>query len=242
MNKREFLQSLGMGLLWAMALRRRPKNWVWISKQSTPTEDAWNDMFRRLHVKGIEAVAVETGGDAPAYLEPILGTSRTHALEVHAWVRITDPESRDSLRSTVAELADIPTLIGVHLDVGAPARWDELTELVNEHLVPAARSRGTLLSAAVPAADSAHWSRWKLDAFLAGVSGAAACGAQIREAVSRTAIPVYCGVSARALDAAALAGCAQAALSAGAAGIAVGDLDAMDEARWTAFQEAVAIG
>jgi hypothetical protein len=159
-------------------------------------------------------------------------------------------------RSRVVDLANVPTLFGIHLDpLGLhgplPRREctsrcsDELTELVNKHLVPAARSRGSLITTAVPASAIPRWSRWALDAFVAVVADAAERGAEgvgkpIAEAVAAVTVPVYCGLLPRALEAAALAEISRAALAAGAAGIFLFDVEAMDEGRWSAFQDAVA--
>jgi hypothetical protein len=260
-NKREFLVSLGIGLLGAArpALaaaagpaprRRRPKNWVSIPSAPSRTEDEWSALFERLHANAIEAVTVETRGDE---LQTVLSVSRRHALEVHARVALEKPEVA---RSAVASLADTPTLFGVHLDPlglhgsmpwgdGTPPSADGLTALVNGQLVPAARSRGTLITAAVPAATVPRWSPWALDAFVAVVAeatdaGARSVGPQMADAVAAVAVPVYCGLLPRSLDASALAEASRSALANGAAGVALLGLDAMDESRWTAFQQTMA--
>ena len=276
MIKRDFLKSLAMAMAGAASgalgttplagetPRRRPKNWVWISKDGSRTEDDWHRVFEDLHRRGIEAVAVEMYDGRHAYwdsrsvpvkeerLDTILRVSRRHAIEVHAWVRPQDVPA-ERLRTIVAELADVPTLIGVHLDVadvGGPCAGPEaacraLTAVVTEKLVPAARTRGTLLTAAVPAAAEQIWRRWPLDGFLAIIgdpAGPDAVTSVTRAAVDAVSTPVYCGLVAGTLGPDALAAAARAALAGGAAGVSLFDLASMDEMRWAAFEQAVTLG
>ena len=213
------------------------------------------------------------------------------------------PEVREWIAGTVAELAAIPGLAGIHLDyvrypdtilahglwahygivqdrvypqydygytayeraqfkakfgvdpLGAtePAiqqawlhyRWDAVTGLVNDHLVPAAKRGGKWITAAVfpgPAIARAHvyqdWSSWRLDGFLPMLyskfyeEGPEWVGERTREAVSSVRPPVYSGLFVGGVDDESFARSVALALEAGAAGIAVFADDMMTDEKW----------
>jgi uncharacterized lipoprotein YddW (UPF0748 family) len=110
MNKREFLKSLGLGLLGAScaarggnppvapARSRRNKNWVWIGLRREQAADAWKREFARMRAAGIDAIVPEVYDGRHAYwgsrrlpvkagrLEMMLPLARAEGLEVHAWM------------------------------------------------------------------------------------------------------------------------------------------------------------
>ena len=131
-------------------------------------------------------------------------------------------------------------------------RWDAVTDLVNDYLVPAAKAGGKQITAAVfPGPTLARqmvrqdWGRWKLDGFLPMLyrtmyeAGPEWVTEQTREGVATVNAPVYSGLFAPALDAAALGADVRAARAGGAAGISIFESRVMDEARWTAVEEAL---
>ena len=134
-------------------------------------------------------------------------------------------------------------------------RLDSVTELVNGHLVPAARGAGKQITAAVfPGPTLARqmvyqdWGRWDLDGFLPMLyhnfyeAGPEWVGEQTREGVATVKKPVYSGLFGYALDAASLATTVEAALGGGAAGVSVFDAGALDERKCEALARAVGAG
>ena len=129
-------------------------------------------------------------------------------------------------------------------------RLDMVTGLVNDYLVPAARSRGKQITAAVfpgPRMARTHvyqdWGRWKLDAFLPMLyhtfyeAGPAWVGEQTREGVSRVKTPVYSGLFVGGLSEAAFTEAFESAMSAGASGVSIFSSGAMNDARWALFKK-----
>jgi uncharacterized lipoprotein YddW (UPF0748 family) len=131
-------------------------------------------------------------------------------------------------------------------------RLDSVTELVNEHLVPAARSRGKQISAAVfPGPTMARemvrqdWGRWKLDAFMPMLyhsfyeAGAEWVLEQTREGVRAVEQPVYSGLFVPSVVAPGLSRIIAGALTGRASGVALFHAHAMDESLWNAFTDAI---
>jgi uncharacterized lipoprotein YddW (UPF0748 family) len=131
-------------------------------------------------------------------------------------------------------------------------RFDAVTDLVNDYLVPAARVRGRLLTAAVfPGPTLARqmvrqdWGRWKLDAFLPMLynsfyeAGPEWVKQQTEEGVNAVKVPVYSGLYMPASDPAAVAALVRAALTGGAAGTSLFSLGAMSDEKWKAFAGAL---
>jgi uncharacterized lipoprotein YddW (UPF0748 family) len=143
-------------------------------------------------------------------------------------------------------------------DPGANEAWvayrlDSVTELVNRYLVPAARSRGKQITAAVfPGPTLARrmvyqdWGRWDLDGFLPMLyhnfyeAGPDWVRAQTQEGVATVKKPVYSGLFVYPLDPPGLAATVDAALSGGAAGVSLFEAGALDERKWAAFAAAIA--
>jgi hypothetical protein len=131
-------------------------------------------------------------------------------------------------------------------------RVDALTELVNGHLVPAARTRGRLISSTVlPGPTLARkmayqdWGHWPLDSFLPTLhnadyeTGPDWVKQQTAEAVAAVQVPVYAGLSSESSDATTLATLVRSAREGGADGIVLDSLDAMTDEKWKAFQDAL---
>jgi uncharacterized lipoprotein YddW (UPF0748 family) len=128
-------------------------------------------------------------------------------------------------------------------------RFDMVTGLVNEYLVPAAHARGKMITAAVfPGPTLARemvrqdWGRWHLDAFLPMLyhnyyeAGPEWVREQTREGVSTVKKPVYSGLFVSGIDDAALVEVVGKALQGGASGVSLFSIDGMNAAKWGAFQ------
>jgi uncharacterized lipoprotein YddW (UPF0748 family) len=131
-------------------------------------------------------------------------------------------------------------------------RWDSVTDLVNEYLVPAAHARGKQITAAVfPGPTLARqmvyqdWGRWALDGFLPMLyhnfyeAGPEWLLAQTREGVATVKQPVYSGLFVPATPAAELGTLVKTALAGGASGVSLFSASAMDEAKWAAVEAAL---
>jgi uncharacterized lipoprotein YddW (UPF0748 family) len=139
-------------------------------------------------------------------------------------------------------------------DAGAQAEWhqyrlDQVTELVNDYLVPAAHAHERAITAAVfPGPTLARtmvmqdWSRWKLNAFFPMLyhnyyeADLAWIKAQAREAVSAVNVPVCAGLFAGPLDFPEMAKAVRAALEGGASGVCLFSLKGMTEEKWMGLQ------
>jgi uncharacterized lipoprotein YddW (UPF0748 family) len=110
MKKRDFLKSLGLGLLGvgssrlglgaerAAAKPRKTKNWSWITLEPQYSVDEWKRAFARMRASGIDAIVPEIYDGRNAYwgsqrlpvktqrLELMLPLARAEGLEVHAWM------------------------------------------------------------------------------------------------------------------------------------------------------------
>jgi uncharacterized lipoprotein YddW (UPF0748 family) len=131
-------------------------------------------------------------------------------------------------------------------------RFDSVTELVNDYLVPAAHEKGKRITAAVfPGPTLARqmvrqdWGQWKLDGFLPMLynkfyeAGPEWVNAQTREGVATVKQPIYSGLFAHAVDATGLSAIVGAALRGGASGVSIFSMTAMDESKWTALSAAL---
>ena len=129
-------------------------------------------------------------------------------------------------------------------------RWDMVTDLVNDYLVPAAHAKKKMITAAVfPGPSLARtmvkqdWGRWKLDAFLPMLysefyqAGPEWVQQQTREGVATVKKPVYSGLFIYNMDEAAFTASVEAALAGGAAGIALFSAEALDESKARALRK-----
>jgi uncharacterized lipoprotein YddW (UPF0748 family) len=134
-------------------------------------------------------------------------------------------------------------------------RWDSVTELVNDYLVPAAKAGHKQITAAVfPGPRLARsmvrqdWGRWNLDGFLPMLyrtfyeADPDWVRAMAREGAATVKVPVYAGLFAVALDAPALAADVRAAMDGGAAGVSIFESNTMSEEKWKALEGALGIG
>jgi len=176
---------------------------------------------------------------------------------------ILDPASapvREHLAHLVAELAALPDVTGVHADElhypegvlreeTAPAQRQALTDLVNDHLVPAAHRRERSLTAAVlPDAGLARdrsgqdWTAWKLNAFFPKLyhnlynGDLAWIERHTKQAAAAVSVPVCIGLDVQSLSFPDLARAVRAALDGGASGVSLHSLDAMTEEKWMGLQ------
>jgi len=128
-------------------------------------------------------------------------------------------------------------------------RFDMVTGLVNEYLVPAAHARRKTITAAVfPGPTLARemvrqdWGRWHLDAFLPMLynnyyeAGPEWVREQTQEGVSAVKKPVYSGLFVAAMNEPALIEVIGKAVQGGASGVSLFSIDGMNEAKWKAFQ------
>jgi hypothetical protein len=129
-------------------------------------------------------------------------------------------------------------------------RFDMVTGLVNQYLVPAAHARRKVITAAVfPGPTLARemvrqdWGRWNLDAFLPMLyshyyeAGPEWVKQQTQEGVSTVKKPVYSGLFVSDLDETALVQVVETALQGGASGVSLFSSDGMTEAKWNAFRQ-----
>lgn len=129
-------------------------------------------------------------------------------------------------------------------------RFDMVTGLVNQYLVPAAHARKKVITAAVfPGPTLARemvrqdWGRWHLDAFLPMLyshyyeAGPEWVRQQTQEGVSAVKKPIYSGLFVSDLDETALIQVAEMALQGGASGVCLFSSDGMSEAKWKALRQ-----
>lgn len=130
-------------------------------------------------------------------------------------------------------------------------RWDMVTDLVNDYLVPAAHDGGKMITAAVfPGPTLAQqmvrqdWGKWKLDAFLPMLynnfyeTGAEWVRDETQEAVSAVSQPVYSGLFVHGMSDDAFARTVAMALEGGASGVSIFSFGAMDRGKWSALRRA----
>jgi uncharacterized lipoprotein YddW (UPF0748 family) len=132
-------------------------------------------------------------------------------------------------------------------------RLDTVTELVNDHVVPAARHRGRIITAAVfPPTVSRYnvlqdWSKWKLDAFLPMLyntfyqEGPDWVKKETQEAVASVTVPIYSGLYVPDLDPAGVTSVVRASIDGGAGGVSLFSHGGMTDEKWKAFQEGVKV-
>ena len=131
-------------------------------------------------------------------------------------------------------------------------RLDSVVDLVNDYLVPAAKAKGKMITAAVfPGPSRARtmvrqdWGRFKLDAFLPMLyhtfyeAGPEFVKQYTEEAVKTVKQPVHSGLFVSPLDAAAFTRTVEMALAGGAAGVSIFDAGAMTPERWQLLAKAV---
>jgi uncharacterized lipoprotein YddW (UPF0748 family) len=130
-------------------------------------------------------------------------------------------------------------------------RYDRITHIVNDVLLPVAHGRKKLMTAAVfPNWENVRqeWSQWKLDGFLpmlyarfynAGVDWIAQ---KTKEEVKsqRYGAPVYSGLSVGQLSPAELAEAVRLSGEAGGSGVSLFAAQAMNDVKWSSFKTAVA--
>jgi uncharacterized lipoprotein YddW (UPF0748 family) len=130
-------------------------------------------------------------------------------------------------------------------------RFDMVTGLVNDYLVPAAHSKGKMITAAVfPGPTLARamvrqdWGQWRLDAFLPMLynvfyqADPEWVKEQTREAVTTVKQPIYSGLFVSGMNEGMFRTTMQMALDGGASGIAIFSADAMDQQKWNALERA----
>jgi uncharacterized lipoprotein YddW (UPF0748 family) len=129
-------------------------------------------------------------------------------------------------------------------------RFDMVTGLVNDYLVPAAHSKGKMITAAVfPGPKLARamarqdWGHWRLDAFLPMLynvfyeAGPEWVKEQTREAVATVKQPIYSGLFVSGMNEGMFRTTMQMALDGGASGISLFSAEAMDSRRWDALRK-----
>ena len=129
-------------------------------------------------------------------------------------------------------------------------RFDMVTGMVNEYLVPAAHSRGKSITAAVfPGPAMARkmvrqdWGRWNLDAFLPMLyqdfysEGSEWVRRRTEEAVLAVRKPVYSGLYVHGISAPALRETMKMAMRGGASGVSLFTTDDMNSQRWSMLRE-----
>lgn len=129
-------------------------------------------------------------------------------------------------------------------------RYDRITRLVNDRLIPIARREKKLVTAAVfPNWEAVRqqWSEWNLDAVLPMLYNAFYykdidwIGEQTKKGVQslRGRMPLYSGLFVPSFNPEGLVKAVEAALQGGAEGIALFSAGAMTEDHWRQFQELV---
>jgi uncharacterized lipoprotein YddW (UPF0748 family) len=129
-------------------------------------------------------------------------------------------------------------------------RWEMVTGLVNDYLVPAARAKKKRITAAVfPGPSLARinvmqdWGRWKLDAFLPMLyhtfynEGPEWVGTMTREGISESRKPLYSGLFIGQLSVDEFKDTVKAAVQAGASGVALFSDGGMSAAKWAALRQ-----
>src|SRR5882724_900454 len=125
-------------------------------------------------------------------------------------------------------------------------RWDMVTGLVNDYLVPAAHARKKMITAAVfPGPTLARqmvrqdWGRWHLDAFLPMLysnfyeAEPEWVKQQTQEGVKTNKKPIYSGLFVHGIDENAMASLLDNAIAGGASGVSIFSADGMDTEKWT---------
>ena len=140
-------------------------------------------------------------------------------------------------------------------DTKLAAKWfqfrlDMVTELVNRYLVPAAKARKKMITAAVfpgPSMARTHvmqdWGRWRLDASLPMLyhsfyeEGPEWVGAQTREGVAAVKKPLYSGLFVPGMNEAEFEKTVEIALGSGASGVSIFSDGAMDDVKWRVLRK-----
>ncbi len=128
-------------------------------------------------------------------------------------------------------------------------RFDMVTGLVNDYLVPAAHARKKMITAAVfPGPTLARqmvrqdWGHWNLDAFLPMLynnfydAGPEWVKKQTQEGVATTRKPIYSGLFVHGIGDVQLAELVKMAIAGGAFGVSIFSADAMDAGKWKRLQ------
>lgn len=132
-------------------------------------------------------------------------------------------------------------------------RWDMVTDLVNDYLVPAAHAKNKVITAAVfPGPTLARqmvrqdWGRWNLDGFLPMLynvfyeTGPDWVKQQTREGVATVSKPVYSGLFVHEMSGTTtFAQMVAMAVEGGASGVSIFSLDGMDKAKWSTLQKSM---
>ncbi len=129
-------------------------------------------------------------------------------------------------------------------------RWDMVTDLVNQYLVPAAHNKGKMITAAVfPGPTLARemvrqdWGRWDLDAFLPMLynvfynEGPDWVRRQTREGVSTVKKPIYSGLYVENTNEAQFRKLIESALEGGASGVSLFSADEMTAIHWKTLRK-----
>ena len=130
-------------------------------------------------------------------------------------------------------------------------RYDRITHIVNEILLPVAHGRKKLMTAAVfPNWKDVRqeWSQWKLDGFLPMLyakfynGGVDWIAEKTKEEVKsqRYGAPVYSGLSVGQLSPDEIAEAVRASRAAGGSGVSLFSAQAMNDVKWSSFKSAVA--
>ena len=132
-------------------------------------------------------------------------------------------------------------------------RLDSVVDLVNDHLVPAAKAGGKQMTAAVfPGPSLARtmvrqdWGRFRLDAYFPMLyhsfyeAGPEWVRRYTEEAVRTVKAPVYSGLFVSPLSDSEFTRTIEMAIQGGASGVSIFDAGAMTPARWTLFGRVVA--
>jgi uncharacterized lipoprotein YddW (UPF0748 family) len=128
-------------------------------------------------------------------------------------------------------------------------RFDMVTGLVNEYLVPAAHAKNKIITAAVfpgPTLARANvrqdWGRWRLDAFLPMLynqfynAPPEWVGAETREGVAAVKKPLYSGLFIHDIDASTFTRIVKIAVEAGASGVSLFSGRGMNSEKWNALK------
>ena len=129
-------------------------------------------------------------------------------------------------------------------------RFDLITHIVNDELVPVGRKRGKAMTAAVfPNWEHVRqqWSNWDLDAVLPMLyhsfynEDLQWIGEEVREGIStqKHGVPLFSGLFVSALDPSELSQAIAVSLAAGASGVSLFSSGAMSDEHWDGFRTAI---
>jgi hypothetical protein len=205
----------------------------------------------RAFVKGIVAEVAAIPGLAGVHLDAAQYPDAEYGYSEHNRAAFKQAQGIDPV-----EVAD-----DAHRQTWTQYRLDALTEMVNDHLAPAAHAAERALTASVlPSPTLARerglqdWPSWKLNAFFPLFSaygdgaplaregregqgeGETWIRAQTQQAVAAVTVPVCAGLLVAPLGFSDLAKAVRAALEGGASGVSLSALDAMTEEKWMGLQ------